>query len=123
MSDSYITSHAFQTFLNVELSKALERFDHEEAAVYIYCHLSPAYEPSRRVLVVTEANSARIAVCIEAAYELFEGDIHHYVRQIGTIARSEAATKLRLLVSEAHEIVLAWKPTFANIEDNVFLPN
>src|SRR3712207_577188 len=86
MSDSFTMAQTFQSFVNYELSHALERFDHQDAAVYIYCHLTDPGEPSRRVLVITEANSARIAVCIEAAYELFAGDTHHYVRQVGTIA-------------------------------------
>jgi hypothetical protein len=123
MSDNNVVSQAFQTFVEEDLAPALNRFDCEEAAVYIYCHPTKPTEPSRRVLVVTEANSAMITVCIEAAYQLFEGDIHHYVRRIGMIPCAEAAGKLRPLLWEAYEIVMSWKPTFADIEDILFLPS
>lgn len=123
MSDNYLTAQAFHSFINEELNPALNRLDCEEATVYIYCHETKPTEPSRRVLVVTEANSAMITVCIEAAYQLFEGDIHHYVRRIGTIACAEAEAKLRPLLWEAYEIVMAWKPSFTDIEDYLFLPS
>lgn len=123
MTQTIISSNTFEDFIEYELTRALERFDQEEAAVYIYCHQARPYEPSRRVLVVTEADSATITVCIETAYELFAGDIHHCVRRIGTINRAEVTEKLLPLVYEAYEIVLAWKPTFANIEASAYLPN
>ena len=123
MSDNYASAHAFHTFVNEELTPAINRFASEEATVYIYCHSTKPTEPSRRVLVVTEANSATITVCIEAAYQLFEGDIHHYVRRIGAIPCAEARAKLQPLLWEAYEIVMAWKPTFADIEENLFLPS
>src|SRR4051812_16095711 len=104
--DTLTKVEAFDAFIHNELGQALERFDHQEVEVYIYCHLTQPSEPSRRVLVVTEANSAKIAVCIEAAYELFKGDMHHYVRRIGMVDRAEAAAKLEPLVREAYEIIL-----------------
>lgn len=123
MIDTYTCAKTFQAFVDNDLRQAIERFDHEEAGFYIYCGLTGLTGLSRRVLVITEPNSAKIAVCIEAAYHLFEGDTHHYVRQVGTIDRAEAASKLEPLVREAYEIVMSWKPTLANIEDNAFLPN
>ncbi len=114
---------AFEVFVETELNLAVTRFDQEAAAVYIYCHRTPPQEPSRRVLVITEANRGRIAVCIEATYGLFEGDIHHYVRQIGTVSHEDALSKLEPLAREAYEIVMAWKPSFVEIGEYAFLPN
>lgn len=123
MSDSNIMAPAFQTFVDEKFGRSLDRFDCEDPAVYIYCHLTKPTEPSRRVLVVTETNTAMITVCIEVTYQLFEGDIHHYVRRIGAIPCTEATGKLRPLLWEAYEIVMSWKPTFADIEENAYLPS
>ena len=113
----------FEAFINTELSEALERFDQQDAAVYVYCLVSQPEAPSRRVLVVTEANSAQVVVCIEAAYQLFEGDIHHYVRQVGMLDRHEAAGKLAALVREAYELITAWRPSYEDLAECVFRSN
>ena len=123
MFDDQFCAQDFDTFLNVELPRALAYSDLEDAAIYIYCYVAGPTEPTRRVFVVTEAHTGRIAVCIEAAYQLFEGDIHHYVRQIGTLDRTASVAELQATVREAHDIIVAWRPTLANIEANAFLPN
>ncbi len=109
----------FEQFLN-DLAAASSRFADNEAEIYMFCHLAPENEPGRRVLVVTDKHSPIVRVCIEAAYELFAGDIHHYVQRIGTVERQETRTKLVPLVREAYERLMSWKPTHENIWDNVF---
>ena len=108
-----------QQFL-VELQSAQSRFDDSEAEVYMYCHLMPEGEPSRRVLVVVDKLSPLVRVCIEAAYELFAGDVHHFVQRIGTVNRDETATQLAPLVQQAYDRLLAWRPTHESIWDYVF---
>ncbi len=128
MTDSYtpgqksaeLAARSFEQFLYNELAQATPRFGDSEAEIYVYCHLAPEGEPSRRVLIVTDRRSPIVRVCIEAAYELFEGDVHHYVQRIGTVNRDETATKLIPLVREAYERLMAWKPTNENIWDYVF---
>jgi hypothetical protein len=115
-----LAENAFEHFINSELAPASLRFGNSEAEIYMYCHLAPEGEPSRRLLVVTDKQSAIIRVCIEAAYELFAGDIHHYVNRVGTVNRDEADEKLIPLVREAYDRLIAWKPSHENIWDNVY---
>ena len=110
---------AFENFLRNELPQAQQYWADTEAAIYMFCHLAPAGEASRRVLVVTDKNSPIVRVCIEAACELFEGDIRHYVQRVGTVNREEAPAKLEALVREAYHRLMAWRPTYENILDTV----
>ena len=124
VAESYEVSQAravrsLSLFLG-ELALAQPCFDDNEADVYMSCHLVAEGEPSRRVLVVSDKHSPIVRVCIEAAYELFEGDIHHHVQRIGTVNRDETGTKLVPLVREAYDRLMAWKPTHENIWDYVF---
>jgi hypothetical protein len=84
-------------------------FEDYEAGIYVYCQCAPEGELSRRVLVVCDKYTQPVRVCIEAAYELFQGDIHHHVR-----------TELEPLIRRAFAELMAWKPTHENIWDYVF---
>ncbi len=123
MSDIESYAENFEQFVSEELPASVAHFDEQDPAIYIYCQRASAELPSRRVLVVTEPVSGQIVVCIEVTYQLFEGDIHHCVRQIGKLEKAEIAEKLQSLAREAYEVVMAWRPTLANIEDYAFLPN
>lgn len=123
MSNRFNSIQAFQEFINLELQHSLDRFYDRNATVYIYCHVKSPDSPARRVLVIAEAHSPTIEVSVEAAYQVFEGDIHHVVRQIGEVVRSQAADELLPLVSQAYEVAISWKPSFADIEESVFLPS
>ncbi len=114
-----LAEHAYGQFLQ-ELSEAAPRLGNLDVDVYMWCHLAPPGEESRRILVVADRHSPIVRVCIEAAYALFAGDIHHYVKRIGTVTRAEIAGGLTPLVSEAYQRLMAWKPTHENIWDNVF---
>lgn len=121
MSNRFNTTLAFQEFITKELQHALNRFYDLNATVYIYCHVKNPDEASRRILVIAEAHSSKIVVSAEAAYQVFEGDIHYVVREIGTVDRLKAAEKLLALVLEAYEVVISWKPTFADVAENFYL--
>lgn len=103
---------ALERFINIDLAEAAPRFSDLEAEIYLYCPLAPDDELGRRVMVVSDHNSPVIRVCIEAAYELFEGDVHHFAQRIGTVRRDEAANtdNLILLVRQAYERLLDWRP-------------
>ena len=101
---------AIERFISIDLIEAAPGFSDLETEIYIYCPLAPDDELSRRVMVVSDRNSPVIRVCIEAAYELFEGDVHHFVQRIGTIHRDEAANDLTPLVRQAYERLLDWRP-------------
>ncbi len=122
MPNRFNSTQAFQEFITKELQHALDRFYDLNATVYIYCHVKDPVESSRRVLVIAEAYSSKIVVSVEAAYQVFEGDIHYTVREIGKLDRLKAAEKLLPLVLEAYEFVISWKPTFADIEEYFYLP-
>jgi hypothetical protein len=123
MSNRFNSTQAFQEFITKELQHehARERFYDLNATVYIYCHVKDPDESSRRILIIAEAHSPKIVVSVEAAYQVFEGDIHYTVREIGTIDRLKAAEDLLPLVLEAYEFVISWKPTFADIEEYFYL--
>lgn len=101
---------AIERFINIDLVEAAPGFSNPESEIYLYCPLAPDDELSRRVMIISDRNSPVIRVCIEAIYELFEGDVHHYVQRIGTVNRDEAATGLTPLVRQAYERLLDWKP-------------
>lgn len=101
---------AIERFINVDLIEAAPRFSDIETEIYMYCPLAPNDELSRRVMVVSDQRSPVIRVCIEATYELFEGDVHHFVQRIGTVNRDEAATNLAPLVRQAYDRLVDWKP-------------
>ena len=116
-----LVNQIFQDFQNEQLCP--QSFNPSEASVHVACCLNQPEEPSRRVLVSTEPNNPKIEVSIEATYELFEGDFHYCVIQVGQIKREEVAEKLQLLVSRAAEMAMAWQPNFATIQDQAFLPS
>lgn len=111
---------AFQNFLANELAQAKSTFDNPANRVYLYCHLVPEGERTRRLLVVSETGESVVRVCIEASYELFEGDTHYYVRRVGTTPREEAAEGIEPLLHTAFAELVAWRPTHENIWENVF---
>lgn len=115
-----LAARAFDLFVHTELAQAAARFENSEAEIYIYCHLAPEGEPTRRLLVVTDKHSQVVRVCIEAAYELFAGEVHHHVERVGTVNRSDMNTDLENLVREAYQRLIAWKPTHDNIWDDVY---
>jgi hypothetical protein len=121
MSNRFNSTQAFQEFITRELQHARDRFYDLNATVYIYCHVKDPDESSRRILVIAEAHSPKIVVSVEAAYQVFEGDIHYTVREIGRIDRLKAAEDLLPLVLEAYEFVISWRPTFADIEEYFYL--
>lgn len=123
MSNRFDSTQAFQEFINLELQHSLDRFYDRNATVYIYCHVKSPDDPARRVLVIAEAHSSNITVSVEAAYQVFEGDIHHIVRQIGTVARTQANQELLPLMLEAYEMAVAWRPSFADVEEYIYLPS
>jgi hypothetical protein len=69
----------------------------------------------RRLMIVFEKNNPEIKVFIEATYELFAGDIHYCVEQIGTVWRSEITKELAPVIEKACQHLLVWKPSHANI--------
>lgn len=121
--DRFDSTQAFQDFIALELQNSLDRFNDPKLAVYIYCQVKDPAVPGRRVLAVTEAYSSKIDVSVEAAYQVFAGDTHYVVREIGAVERSQAATQLLPLLLEAYETALTWKPAFDDIEKYLFLPD
>lgn len=121
MSNRFNSTQAFQEFITRELQHARDRFYDLNATVYIYCHVKDPDESSRRILVIAEAHNPKIVVSVEAAYQVFEGDIHYTLREIGRIDRLKAAEDLLPLVLEAYEFVISWRPTFADIEEYFYL--
>ncbi|HEX2916200.1 MAG TPA: hypothetical protein VH186_35900 [Chloroflexia bacterium] len=111
---------AFNHFMQTVLDEGARRFSDYESGIYMYCQLAPEDEAGRRVLVVSERYSQVVRVCIEAAYELFEGDVHHYVQRIGTVERETVSSNLEPLMRQAYNSLMAWKPTHENIWDNVY---
>src|SRR5436305_12760798 len=96
---SQAAQEIFDRFVDTKLPEALSSFGNNETAIYIYCHLTLPNEPGRRLLVVTDGPVVR--VCIEATYELFEGDVHYWVQRVGSVSREEAPGRLEELVREA----------------------
>ncbi|MEI6045940.1 MAG: hypothetical protein WCS37_16445 [Chloroflexota bacterium] len=118
---SEFAEKAFQNFLAAELIRSLPRISAPNDRVYLYCHLVPEGEPSRRLLVVSEPEEKVVRVCVEATYELFEGDVHYHVRRIGTAPREQADEKqLEGLLQTAYSELMAWHPTHESIWENVF---
>lgn len=113
-----LAQHALEQFLHSELPTV--PFSNLDTGIYLFCHLMPEGEPSRRILVVSDQQSQVVRVCIEASYELFKGSIHHHVQRIGTVNRDEVRDKLEPLVREAYAHLIAWKPTHENIWDYDF---
>jgi hypothetical protein len=110
---------AFQSFLANELTPALPEISNPANRVYLYCHLRPEGEPTRRLLVVSEPGEVVVRVCIEASYQLFDGDTHYHVRRIGSTSRENTAG-IEPLLHSAYEELLAWRPTHESIWENVF---
>jgi hypothetical protein len=123
MSNRFDSTQVFQAFINLELQHSLDRFYDRNATVYIYCHVKSPDDPARRILVIADAHSSNITVSVEAAYQVFEGDIHHIVREIGTVDRTQVDHKLLPLIVEAYEVAVAWRPSFADVEEYIYLPN
>ncbi|MDB5081532.1 MAG: hypothetical protein JWP00_3456 [Chloroflexi bacterium] len=121
MSNRFNSTLAFQEFIEKELQHVVDRFNDLNATVYLYCHVKTPDETARRVLIIAEAQSTRIVVSVEAAYQVFEGDIHHVLQVIGGVDRSEVAGKLLPLLGQAYEVAIAWKPTFADVEELFYL--
>ncbi len=122
MFNRFDSTQAFQDFISLELQHALDNFHDPKAAVYFYCHVKTPDAPGRRVLAVTEAYSSKIVVSVEAAYQVFAGDTHYVVREIGAVERSQAAEHLLPLLLEAYETAITWKPAFSDIEEYLYLP-
>ena len=101
---------AIEGFINKDLTEAAPYFNDPETEIYLACLLAPDDEMGRRVVVVSDQHSTVIRVCIAAIYELFEGDVHHFVQRIGTVNRDEAATALTPLVRQAYQRLIDWKP-------------
>jgi hypothetical protein len=95
-------------------------FEDYEAGIYVYCQCAPEGELPRRVLVVCDKYTQPVRVCIEAAYELFQGDIHYHVKRINTVNRENVRIELEPLIRRAFAELMAWKPTHENIWDYVF---
>ncbi len=117
---AHLAADSLDKFLQTELVEAAPRFATNDSEIYMFCHLAPEGEMSRRMMVVSDFGSPVVRVCIEAAYELFEGDVHHFVQRIGTVNRDEVAIGLEPLVRQAYDRLMAWKPTHENIWDYVF---
>jgi|GEM_PF-1869955 len=111
---------ALETFINTDLKDALGHINNISASVYLYCCLDNVQHAGRRILVVSASNEEVVRVCIEAAYELFEGDTHYYVARIGTADRDKAGAEVPALLRKAYESLVNWKPTHENIWDNVY---
>jgi hypothetical protein len=122
MSNRFDSTQAFQEFISLELQHAQGSFQDRKAAVYIYCQVNNPDVPGRRVLAVAEAYSPKIEVSVEAAYQVFDGDTHYVVREIGAVERFQAAGQLLPLVLEAYETATTWKPTFSDIGEYLYLP-
>jgi hypothetical protein len=118
--NTFEAESALDIFINGDLQGALEHIRNLNASVYLSCRLDSSAYNGRRLLVVADANQDLVRVCVEAAYELFEGDTHYHVERIGTSSRSGARDELPRLLHQAYDRLISWKPTHENIWDNVY---
>jgi hypothetical protein len=112
--------NALDHFITGELCDTMGHIRQMNASIYLSCRLDASEHKGRRIMVVADANQDLVRVCIEATYELFEGDTHYFVERIGTSNRAEASDKVPGLVQKAYDRLITWKPTHANIWDNVY---
>ncbi len=112
-------NNAFNDFMANKLPQAQALFSDPNQRIYFFCHLMPDGLYTRRLIVASEPGEAMVRVCIEASYQLFEGDVHYHVRRIGTIPREKASEELSALLPTAFERLMAWNSTHQSIyEDN-----
>ncbi len=111
---------AFNEFMEGSLPLALAELSEPLRRVYYYTHLMPPDSfYTRRLLVISEPGEAVVKVFIEASYEFFEGDVHYYVRQVGTVSRQQAEPELRQLLTAAFEQLMAWQSSHESIWEEV----
>lgn len=113
-------TQVFNDFMTCEVPGMMEQLAKPDELHFFYCSFNGPDELSRRVLVVADASSPIVRVCIEAAYELFEGDIHYKVERIGTVDRSQLRSDFVPLLERAFDKLYNWRPTHDNIWDNVY---
>ncbi len=113
-------TQVFNDFMTYEVPGIVEQLANVNDLHFFCCSFNGPDELSRRVLVVADASSPIVRVCIEAAYELFEGDIHYKVERIGTVDRSQLRTDFLPLLERAFDKLYIWRPTHDNIWDNVY---
>lgn len=109
----------FKDFMTNTVPGILKQLEDENEIHFFHCDFNGPDELSRRVLVVADASSPLVRVCIEAAYELFEGDINYKVERIGTVNRAQVGSGLVPLMHKAFAQLVGWRPTQDNIWENV----
>lgn len=111
------TEKLFENFVAQQVPTMFELLEKPDDISFFCCSFSNPKELSRRVLVVADASSPTVRVCIEAAYALFEGDLNYKVERIGEIYRQQVRHELVSLLQVAYERLISWKPTQENIWD------
>jgi hypothetical protein len=111
----------YQDFVTYNVPNMLGLLEEDANDIhFFYCSFNNPEQLSRRVLVVADGGSPVVRVCIEAAYELFEGEINYKVERVGTVQRQEVRQGLIPLLDRAFERLVSWRPTHDNIWDNVY---
>lgn len=113
-------------FIKNDLPREMPRFTKADAAIdmwvyFVWCDIKTNKEFSRRLLVLSDAVSLQVRVCIEVAYQTFECDQCYHVERIGTFFRDEADTELEPLLRNAFDRMMKWQPTPENIWDLIQL--
>lgn len=111
------TEKLFENFVAHQVPTMYELLENPDDISFFCCNFSQPKELSRRVLVVADASSPTVRVCIEAAYELFEGDINYKVERVGEIYRRQVRQELINLLQTAYARLISWRPTQENIWD------
>ncbi|NWJ45600.1 MAG: hypothetical protein HXX08_06955 [Chloroflexi bacterium] len=112
--------NALDRFIKGDLQDAIDHIQQINASVYYSCRLDNLESKGRRIMIVADANEDLVRICIEASYELYEGDTHFFVERIGTSNRSEARERVPNLMQRAYDRLITWKPSHDNIWDNVY---
>ena len=112
--------NALDNFISGDIRDAQTHFRDLATSIYLFCRLDEAEYTGRRILVVSEVNEKELRICIEAAYNLFDGDTNYHVERIGTVEREMAWSELPQMLQKAYDKLIMWKPTHENIWDNVY---
>lgn len=111
---------ALDNFISGDIRDAQSHFQDLNTSIYLFCRLDQAEYLGRRILVCSEVKEKVLRICIEAAYNLFDGDVHYHVERIGTVDRNRAWAELPQMLQLAYDKLIMWKPTHENIWDNVY---
>lgn len=103
------------SFMASQVVEAVENLDKTETEYSRRWDLALEGPAGRRLLISHAERSPELKISFEAAFELFEGDVHHHVEPVGNISRERVQTDLAPLVFEAFHYMSGWKPSAESI--------